>query len=160
MSELLPQTSLDFQPPAPAPLPDGAGVRFEVDDHGVGWVLFDHPTKPVNVLDTPTMEKLRNVLDEAMRKDVKGLVFASDKPGMFLAGADVDEIAAVTDARMGAEKAAFGQAVFERIAGFGKPTVTVITGPCLGGGYELALATSLRIAENTPKVRVGLPEVQ
>ena len=160
MSDLLPeaQTSLEFKSPGAPRIP--AGVRFDVDDHGIGWVLFDHPTKPVNVLDTPTMEKLRDVLDEAMRKDVKGLVFASDKPGMFLAGADIDEIASIEDARAGAEKAAYGQAVFERIAGFGKPTVTVITGPCLGGGYELALATSLRIAEETPKVRVGLPEVQ
>jgi 3-hydroxyacyl-CoA dehydrogenase / enoyl-CoA hydratase / 3-hydroxybutyryl-CoA epimerase len=163
MSDLLPesQTSLEFQPPRePFVHMSTAGVRLEVDEQGVGWVLFDHPTKPVNVLDTPTMETLRLVLDEAMRKDVAGLVFASDKPGMFLAGADVDEITAVTDARMGAEKAAYGQAVFERIAGFGKPTVSVITGPCLGGGYELALATSLCIAENTPKVRIGLPEVQ
>jgi len=161
MSDLLPepQTSLEFKSPPPVEIPT-AGVRFDVDDHGIGWVLFDHPTKPVNVLDTPTMEKLRYVLDEAMRKGVRGLVFASDKPGMFLAGADVDEIAAIYDARTGAEKAAYGQAVFERIAGFGKPTVTVITGPCLGGGYELALATSLRIAENTSTVRVGLPEVQ
>jgi 3-hydroxyacyl-CoA dehydrogenase / enoyl-CoA hydratase / 3-hydroxybutyryl-CoA epimerase len=151
------QTSLVFKPPTGVPRP---GVRFEVDESGVGWILFDHPSKPVNVLDTPTLERLRDLLDEAMRKDVTGLVFASDKPDMFLAGADVEEIAGVTEARLGAEKAAYGQAVYERIAGFAKPTATVITGPCLGGGYELALATTLRIAEDTPKVRVGLPEVQ
>ena len=159
MTELFPetQTSLEFKPPASPPQ---AGVRFEVDSTGVGWILFDHPAKSVNVLDTPTLEKLRDVLDEAIRKDVVGLVFASDKPDMFLAGADVDEIALVNDARLGAEKAAYGQSIYERIAGFARPTATVITGPCLGGGYELALATRLRIAEDSPRVRVGLPEVQ
>ncbi|HET9235364.1 MAG TPA: enoyl-CoA hydratase-related protein, partial [Candidatus Eisenbacteria bacterium] len=159
MTELFPQTqtSLEFTPPASPP---EAGVRLEIDAAGVGWILFDHPTKSVNVLNTPTMEKLRDLLDEAMRKDVSGLVFASDKPDMFVAGADIDEIAQVTDARLGAEKAAYGQSIFERIAGFPRPTATVITGPCLGGGYELALATRLRIAEDSPRVRVGLPEVQ
>ena len=76
-----PQTSLDFaQSSEPAADPPAAGVRLAVDDDGVGWVLFDLPGSPVNILSTPIMETLRDLLDEAVRRNVKGLVFTSDKP--------------------------------------------------------------------------------
>ncbi len=61
---------------------------------------------------------------------------------------------------MGVEKAAYGQALFETVARFPRPTAAVISGPCVGGGYELALACTYRVAENVPQVRVGLPEVK
>ncbi len=153
------QTHLEFgggpRPPA-AP----RAVRLEVDADGIGWILFDLPGEKVNTLGTAVMEALRDLLDEAQRKNVTGLAFASDKPDMFIAGADVEEIAGVVDPRVGQEKSAYGQAVFEAIARFPKPTAAVITGPCLGGGYELSLACTWRIAENADAVRIGLPEVK
>jgi 3-hydroxyacyl-CoA dehydrogenase/enoyl-CoA hydratase/3-hydroxybutyryl-CoA epimerase len=133
---------------------------LEIDGDGVAWILFDLPGKPVNVLNTPVMEALRRLLDEAGRKSVSGVVFASDKPDMFLAGADVEEIRSVSDPRLGMEKATTGQSIFETIARFPKTTVCLITGPCLGGGFEMALACTYRIAENAPSVRIGLPEVK
>jgi 3-hydroxyacyl-CoA dehydrogenase/enoyl-CoA hydratase/3-hydroxybutyryl-CoA epimerase len=154
---LPPQTRLDFEPPGAGPPP---GIRMEIDSGGVAWILFDRPGKPVNVLNTAVMEALRRLLDDAARKTVSGLVLASDKPDMFVAGADVDEIRSVSDPRLGMEKATYGQAIFETIARFPKPTVCLITGPCLGGGFEMALACTYRIAENLPSVRIGLPEVK
>ncbi len=135
-------------------------MRLTVDEDGIGWIVFDLPGEKINKLSTPVMEALRDALDEAQRRGVKGLVFASDKPNMFIAGADVEEIAGITDPRIGAEKAAYGQAIFEAIARFPRPTAAVINGPCLGGGYELALACTWRIAENVDAVKVGLPEVR
>jgi 3-hydroxyacyl-CoA dehydrogenase/enoyl-CoA hydratase/3-hydroxybutyryl-CoA epimerase len=131
-----------------------------VDRENVGWVVFDLPGEKVNKLTAPVLDHLRAVLDEALRRNVRGLVFVSDKPDMFVAGADVRDIAGVTDPRDGAEKAAYGQAVFEAIARFPRTTIAVITGPCLGGGYELALACTLRLVENRTAVRIGLPEVK
>ncbi len=153
-----PQTRLDFERPAPAT--PASAVRLNVDEDGIGWIVFDLPGEKINKLGTPVMEALRDALDEAQRRGVKGLVFASDKPNMFIAGADVEEIAGITDPRIGAEKSAYGQAVFEAIARFPRPTAAVITGPCLGGGFELALACTWRIAENVDAVKVGLPEVR
>ena len=153
-----PQTRLDFERPAPERAP--SGLRLVVDADGIGWILFDAPGEKVNTLSTPVMEALRDALDEAQRRGVKALAFASDKPRMFLAGAAVEEIAGITDPQRGAEKAAYGQAIFEAIAQFPRPTAAVITGPCLGGGYELALACRWCIAENSDAVKVGLPEVR
>jgi len=135
-------------------------VRLEVDEDGLGWILFDLPNEKVNKLTTSLMETLRDLLDEAGRRGVKGLVLASDKPDVFIAGADVEEIGGITDPRLGMEKAAYGQAVFETIARFGRPTAAVINGACLGGGLELALACTWRVAENSPAVKMGLPEVK
>jgi 3-hydroxyacyl-CoA dehydrogenase/enoyl-CoA hydratase/3-hydroxybutyryl-CoA epimerase len=155
------QTSLEFPGAAPpAPVRPSVGVRLEVDEESIGWILFDYPGEKINKLTTPLMESLRDLLDEAQRKNVCALAFASDKPDMFIAGADVEEIAGVTNPKIGMEKATYGQAVFEAIARFPVPTAAVITGPCLGGGYELALACTWRVAENKESVRVGLPEIK
>jgi 3-hydroxyacyl-CoA dehydrogenase/enoyl-CoA hydratase/3-hydroxybutyryl-CoA epimerase len=155
-----PQTDIGFrQESRPGSVPP-VGVRLEVDEDGLGWLLFDLPGQKINALNTPVMDALRSLLDEAARRKVRGLIFASDKPDMFIAGADVDEIAGVTDPRQGMEKSSKGQALFETIAQYRVPTAAVITGPCLGGGYELALACTYRVAENAPSVRIGLPEVK
>jgi len=157
------QTSLSFRPDAPAPEPFEEGdapVRLEIDDANLAWIVFDDPHRPVNTLSSRVLETLRRLLDRALRRNVQGLAFVSGKPGMFLAGADLDDIAAIRDARDGAKKAAYGQAIFEAVARFPRPTAAVIAGPCLGGGYELALACTYRIAENVPEVRIGLPEVK
>jgi 3-hydroxyacyl-CoA dehydrogenase/enoyl-CoA hydratase/3-hydroxybutyryl-CoA epimerase len=141
----------------PSPHP---GVRMVTDETGIGWITFDLPGKPVNLLTTPVMEALRELLDDAARKGTRGLVFVSEKPGTFIAGADVEEIAGIQDAREGAAKAAYGQAIFETVARFPRPTVALITGACVGGGYELALACRYRVAEDLPEVTIGLPEVK
>jgi 3-hydroxyacyl-CoA dehydrogenase/enoyl-CoA hydratase/3-hydroxybutyryl-CoA epimerase len=156
-----PQTSLNFEESRRrGGGGDPNGVRLEVDSGGIGWILFDLPGEKVNKLTTPLMEALRDLLDEAQRRGVAALAFASDKPGTFIAGADVQEVAGITDARVGQNKSAYGQAVMEAIARFPKPTAAVIAGACLGGGLELALACDYRVAENRAAVRIGLPEVK
>jgi len=155
------QTSLPLAPkPEPVAAPPAAGVRLDVDRDNLAWIVFDLPGSKVNVLNTRVMETLRGLIDQASRHNARALIFVSDKPDMFLAGADVEEIAGITDPQDGAAKAAYGQSVFEAVESFSAPTLAVITGPCLGGGYELALACALRIAEDKPQVRIGLPEVK
>ncbi|NNF06610.1 MAG: hypothetical protein HKN21_07605, partial [Candidatus Eisenbacteria bacterium] len=136
------------------------GVRLEVDAENIGWIVFDDPNDKVNRLGTSVMERLRALIDEALRRNVQGLVFVSDKENMFIAGADIEEIAHVETPQEGTEKAAWGQAVFEAISRFPRPTVAVLNGPCVGGGYELVLACRTILAENNPKTRIGLPEVK
>ena len=137
------------------------GMAHRVDDDGLLWVVFDNPGERVNLLTADIVEALNRLLDEARRRtDVRGVLFASRKPGVFIAGMDVEQIAAITDSHHGAEAARFGQSVFQKIRDLEVPTVAVIGGTCLGGGTELALACTLRIASDGPEVKIGLPEVR
>ena len=79
-----------------------------VDADGVLRIVFDTPGEKVNLLSEATLRGLDRVLEEARhREDVRAVLFSSAKPGMFIAGMDVDQIASVTDAYRGAEAARF-----------------------------------------------------
>ena len=141
--------------------PTESGMRHRTDDAGILWVTFDSPKKRVNLLTPEALEQLGRLLAGISgHADVRGLLFTSNKPGMFIAGMDVERIAAVTDSHQGAEAARFGQSVFQRIDDLEIPSVCAIGGSCLGGGTELALACDFRVASDHRSVRIGLPEVQ
>lgn len=137
------------------------GVSLAVSEDGIARITFDTPGEKINKLTTPVMERLDTFLTEVRANgSVRGLLFRSAKPGMFIAGADIAEIEGVVDPIEGEGKARRGQQVFQRIADLAVPTVAAIGGPCLGGGCELVLACDFRIASDAPKVRIGLPEVK
>ena len=137
------------------------GVSLAVSEDGIARISFDTPGEKINKLTTPTMERLDTFLTEVRANGrVRGLIFRSAKPGMFIAGADIAEIEGVMDPVEGEGKARRGQQVFQRIADLAVPTVAAIGGPCLGGGCEMALACDFRIASDGPKVQIGLPEVR
>jgi len=142
-------------------MPEELGVRHWLDADGILRIVFDRQGERVNLLNEEILRGMGELLDEVRgREDVRGLIISSDKPGMFVAGMDVDQIASVTDAYKGAEGARFGQAVFQKIADLGRPSVCAIGGTCLGGGTEMALACTFRVAADERTVRIGLPEVQ
>src|SRR5262245_37203906 len=137
------------------------GVSLAVSEDGIARITFDTPGEKINKLTTLSMERLDTLLTEVRANGkVRGLVFRSAKPGMFIAGADIAEIENVVDPVEGEGKARRGQQVFQRIADLAVPTVAAIDGPCLGGGCELVLACDFRIASDGPKVQIGLPEVK
>jgi len=134
--------------------------RFEVEDN-LGILTLDTPNEKVNILSTPVMQELNKFLDELnSRTDLKALILLSGKEGNFIAGAKIEEIENITDPKDGAEKAAMGQAVFSKIAALHFPTIAVIDGACVGGGLELVLACDYRLARDSEKTRIGLPEVR
>lgn len=130
----------------------------------MGLVTFDDPDRGQNVLTRQALEALASVIQDAEEAAASGtlriLMFRSAKPRSFIAGADVNAIAAVKDSREGAEAARQGQALFGRIAALPVPTVAAIRGICLGGGTELALACDHRVADDGDRTRIGLPEVR
>ena len=142
--------------------PNGLNPALSVDDDGVGRITFDDPDRKVNILTEAVMARLATLVNEssvlAKHGQLKALLFQSGKSG-FIAGADVAAIEAVEDPVEGAEAARMGQTVFRAIERLGLPTVAVIHGVCLGGGTELSLACRHRIASDSPKTTVGLPEV-
>ncbi|HSH45990.1 MAG TPA: 3-hydroxyacyl-CoA dehydrogenase NAD-binding domain-containing protein [Longimicrobiales bacterium] len=148
----------------PTSTTDRAALTLEVDGDGVAWFVFDDPDRKVNVLSSAVMERLDTLLGEtedAIRDGrVRAAVFRSGKDGAFIAGADVTEIASITDPDEGRSKAARGQAVFQRIHRLTVPTIAAIDGACLGGGTELALACDVRLASDRPETKIGLPETR
>ena len=142
-------------PHAPTP-------TVHVDEKGVAWITFDDPDRKVNVLTEQVLTRLGEHLAEvrnlAPRGKVHVVVLRSAKSG-FIAGADVTAIEAVEDPMEGAEGSRFGQRIFSSLNDLGIPTIAAIHGICLGGGVELSLACSHRIASDSPTTKMGLPEV-
>ncbi|MBL8696412.1 MAG: enoyl-CoA hydratase/isomerase family protein [Planctomycetes bacterium] len=139
----------------------------------VGNVVVDYPSPSVaririgdpqakqSILDEATIAALEKVLTRIEAQiSLQGVILAGCAPGRFLAGADVKGIEAVSDAEAGRKLAERGQALFQRIARLPWRTVAAIDGVCLGGGLELSLACKVRVATDSPKTQIGLPEVQ
>ena len=140
---------------------EDAGLSLTVDERGIARITFGAPGAKLNTLTTTAMEALDSLLAEVRAKgEVRALIFRSARPGMFIAGADVAEIEAISDGAEGEGKSRRGQQIFQRIADLAVPTAAVIGGPCLGAGLELALACDFRVVSDSPEVRIGLTEVR
>jgi len=124
---------------------------------GIGFITFNRP-KVLNALNHKTMEELRDILIAA-REDaaVRVLILTGAGEKSFVAGADIAELAVQTPVS-GKETAAFGQGVLQLLETIGKPSIAAINGFALGGGCEVALACSMRLASRT--ARLGQPEVK
>jgi enoyl-CoA hydratase len=125
-------------------------------DGAVATVTINRP-KVLNALSIQTVDELRRAMlslkyDDAVRVVI--LTGAGEKS--FVAGADINELAAQTPVS-GRELARRGQHVFDVIENLGKPVIAAINGYALGGGCELALACTIRIAVDT--ARIGQPEI-
>ncbi len=131
-------------------------------DGKVALLTFDTPGKKVNTLGRPVLAELTAIVDQLeSREDLQGLLLKSGKPGQFVAGADLNELGALLHAsqeQLG-EGMKVGHALFSRISKLPFPTVALIDGNCMGGGTELALSMDYRIASDSPKTKIGLPEV-
>lgn len=132
--------------------------HVQVDEAGIADVVFDVPGRSVNTFDAQVLDELEAVAAElAADERVRAVVLRSGKEKGFAAGADVDEIAAVVDPDDARRKVVRGQRAFQRVAELKVPTLAAIHGACLGGGLELALACSHRIA--ALDARLSFPEV-
>jgi enoyl-CoA hydratase len=124
---------------------------------GIGFITFDRP-KVLNALNRKTMEELSHVLNAAREdEEVRALILTGAGEKSFVAGADIAELAVQTPVS-GKETALFGQSVLHRLETLGKPSIAAINGFALGGGCEVALACSIRLASKTAKL--GQPEVK
>jgi 3-hydroxyacyl-CoA dehydrogenase/enoyl-CoA hydratase/3-hydroxybutyryl-CoA epimerase len=140
---------------------EGKHFRLEVEPDGLALLTFDSPGEKVNKYSTPVMLELDALLDAlAKRTDVKGLLLVSGKPDIFIAGADVNEIARVTDPAAIADGVRKGQAVLGKLANLPFPTVAAVEGACVGGGCETLLAMDWRLASDSRKTQIGLPEIK
>jgi len=138
-------------------------VRLESAGPDLLEIVFDNPGGRAVVLTESVLLELDRLVDEVGRRatdDARALVIRSALDGVFIAGVNVDEIAAVTDPGEARAAARRGQELFQKVEDLPIPTVAAIDGICLGGGTELALACDWRIASDRPETRIGLPEVR
>jgi enoyl-CoA hydratase len=131
-------------------------ILYEVRG-AIALITFNRP-KVLNALNRRTIEELRDAL-VAARDDaaVRVLILTGAGEKSFVAGADISELAQQTPVN-GKEFSLFGQSVFHLLETMGKPSICAINGFALGGGCELALSCSIRIASKTAKL--GQPEVK
>ena len=123
----------------------------------IGYITFNRP-KVLNALNRKTMEELGDLLSSAREdEDVRVLILTGAGEKAFVAGADINELAQRTPVD-GKEFSIFGQGVLRILETMGKPSIAVINGFALGGGCELALACTIRLASKT--ARLGQPEVK
>jgi len=128
-------------------------VTLEVAE-GVGTIRLDRP--PMNALDVATQDRLKELAEEATRRDDVRAVIVYGGEKVFAAGADIKEMQNMDHAAM-VRRARPLQESFTAVARIPKPVVAAITGYALGGGCELALCADFRIAAENAKL--GQPEI-
>ncbi|MEW5807469.1 MAG: enoyl-CoA hydratase-related protein [Acidobacteriota bacterium] len=123
---------------------------------GIGWITINRPDK-LNALNKKTLEELNEAICDAGNDgSISVVILTGSGQKAFVAGADIAEISLLTP-QEGKDFALNGQSVFSRIENLGKPVIAAINGFALGGGCELAMACTIRIASENAKF--GQPEV-
>lgn len=152
---------------------DYKNFTVETDSDGIALVTWDMPDKSMNVFTEEVMDELEKIVDRVTADEaVKGAVVTSGKDS-FSGGADLTMLQRLLD--MFAEEKAkdehkavqllFDNAgrmswLFRKLETSGKPWVSAINGTCMGGAFELSLACHGRVAADSDKVRIALPEVK
>ncbi|MBT3981888.1 MAG: fatty oxidation complex subunit alpha [Bacteriovoracaceae bacterium] len=138
-------------------------LSYEVKDN-IAHIGFGYNSESsMTVLDEDTLLELNEALEEVKKGEgagIKGLIFFSHIPRVFLAGADIKMIQKLNtevEATSGAEK---GQELYNKIDDLSIPTVACVDGFCLGGGLELALSCDHIIASDDSGTKFAVPEVK
>lgn len=139
-----------------------AALRLEILDGNIALVTLDQPGSRANTLGQAMLGELEAMVSQLRaRGDLRGLIFRSGKPGMFIAGADLRELGSAPQDPDSARKLVKrGHDLIASIEGLPYPTVAAIEGACMGGGLELALGFDYRVASTHPKTEIGLPETK
>ncbi|KJK22198.1 enoyl-CoA hydratase [Burkholderiaceae bacterium 16] len=132
-------------------------MSIDIKFDGPWAILTLNRPEALNALQFRMIEALSYALDRVRASDARALIVTGAGPKAFCAGADIKELMdrSLLDQRLGAQ---LGQRTFDKIAKLAIPSVAVIHGFAFGGGLELAMACTFRIA--TAQARMGLPEIK
>ncbi len=133
---------------------------FKVEiENGIGLVTMDLPGEAMNTWTGEALNEFADLIDELEgNKDLKGVVLVSGKPHNFHSGANLqfmEQFKSRDDLAQALERT---HRAFNRLEEARFPSVAAIHGHCLGGGYELALACTARVAMESKTTVIGLPE--
>ncbi|MBN2255952.1 MAG: fatty acid oxidation complex subunit alpha FadJ, partial [Deltaproteobacteria bacterium] len=122
---------------------------------------LDQPGEKINKISLDLLDMFEGVLDQVEHDPhIRGVVLISKKDDTFIAGADLDELMYMPEPDEARNLSRQGHILVNRVADFSKPVVAAIHGAALGGGLEIALACSYRIATDDRRTVMGLPEVK
>src|SRR3981081_1410462 len=125
--------------------------------NSIAYVTVNRP-KVLNALNMATMEELRSAFHDIKNdKSIRVVIFTGAGEKAFIAGGDVAELAK-HDAVSDKEHTHRGQSVLNLIENLGKPVIACLNGFALGGGCEIAMACTMRLASENAKL--GQPEVK
>ena len=142
---------------------DGLRLRHWKTDlrpDGVLVLSFDREGESVNSFGQDVLIELGTLLERIVLEPPKAMVLRSAKAKGFIAGADIREFQEFDRKGTIGDSIRRGQTLFQRIADLPFPTVAAIHGFCMGGGTEISLACTYRVASTDPSTRIGLPEVK
>ncbi len=134
---------------------------IKIVPHGdIALVEFDMVGEKVNKFSTPMMTRLQEVIGELRKSKYKVAIFKSNKPKIFIAGADIDEIKSMNTKEQFEKAVAGGQSIFNELEDLPIPTIAAVNGACAGGGCEFIMACDYRIATDDNSTKIGLPETK
>ncbi len=135
-------------------------VIYSIDTDGIAWVTFDDPSSKANVFKREVLACFKDLIQSLSKESaLKAVIIQSAKENIFIAGADIRWMKSLDSTQAAYTFAREGQSLMESLAHLHVPVIAAIHGACAGGGYELALACHYRIASDSPKTLIGLPEV-
>jgi len=136
-------------------------TNVEFTEEGVAIIRFDCPKK-VNSISFALSEEAKKLWKNQIENnsEVKAVVFSSAKPDMFIAGADIFDIKRIENKKDLVGLIEEGMNFFMHMRKKKVPLVCAINGPALGGGLEWAMWCDYRVCSDSPKTKLGLPEVK
>ena len=137
----------------------GKALSVDVLPSGTAHLVFDLAGSSVNKFNQQTLQELQEAVAKLQSADIRGVIFSSAK-STFIVGADITEFTAKfsEEAQQILDWVVEANKIFSDIEDLPVPTVTVVNGIALGGGFEMALATDYRVG--SAKAVVGFPEVK
>jgi 3-hydroxyacyl-CoA dehydrogenase / enoyl-CoA hydratase / 3-hydroxybutyryl-CoA epimerase len=132
---------------------------LEIDAERIAWLTCDMAGASTNVLSGAVVRELAAKLTESAALRPVGMVVQSAKRNGFVAGADIKEFSNIRTPTEGYELVRAGQSVMQQLEDLPFPSVAALHGFALGGGLELALACTYRVAADDAALSLGLPEV-
>jgi 3-hydroxyacyl-CoA dehydrogenase/enoyl-CoA hydratase/3-hydroxybutyryl-CoA epimerase len=132
--------------------------RWETDRQGLAWLTFDKQGESANTFSREALQELGAALEAIASAKPKGLVIRSAKEN-FIAGADIKEFTRFANAQEAFAFNRLGWDTMQKLRDLPFPTTAMVNGFCMGGGLELALACTYRVALDEPRTRFAFPEV-
>lgn len=136
-----------------------ANWNMTTDVKGICWLTLDQKNASTNTLSKAVLEEFHEIINKISVTSPKALVIKSGKASGFIAGANINEFLQMKTVAEAVAAVSIVQKMFAKLSALKFPTVAMINGFCVGGGLELSLACRYRVALDSPKTKIGLPEV-
>ncbi|MBK26950.1 MAG: 3-hydroxyacyl-CoA dehydrogenase [Halobacteriovorax sp.] len=134
-------------------------IKVDTDSQNIAVISFEVTDKPMNVVNEHFLNEFSDAIKGAIsNQNTSGVIITSNRPE-FIAGADLELITKIKDAKECYALTDRFHKLFRKLETSGIPFVAAINGTALGGGYEVALACHYRVALQSSKTKIGLPEV-